>query len=398
MSHIEDMSPELERLRAAHREIAEPDPVVLSRVRNRVLFGIDDGPAPLRHELAGPARREHAPRTSRDRAGPRRRRPLLRRFALAGAVASVLAAATVVSLDVAPPDGGGAGLPRIDAVARARAALVPPNAIAHYTVALSRDPAEGPADPRFAECNAGPLEVWRATEPTRWRAVQPVSDNASCGTIDLSQGLGPVTAPRFEVSYADGRTEMYVPGRGVMLVINDENAPADGERRAPSTAAGAASIQLFATPPDRRLGRGNKPPRDGKPFVDNRSPDLISDIEQMLARGELRDQGEAIRQGRKVRVLTGDRQRGDRRRVWVRTKIEYIVDAGTFAPISATSTSTMQDTGATASTTARFGAYERIPLTRDSAELLEIDARPGTRVIERTIEQIKNPPPETARK
>jgi hypothetical protein len=305
----------------------------------------------------------------------------------------VLAAVTAVSLDFAPPSGGGAGLPRVDAVAQARAALLPPNAIAHYTVALSRKPEEGRADPRFADCNAGPLEVWRATDPTRWRAVQPVSDNPNCGTMDLSQGLGPVTAPRLEVAYADGRTEMYVPGRRITLVIDDEKAPADGERRAPSTAAGAASIQFFATPPDRRLPGPNKLARDGTPFVDNRPPDLISDIERMLADGELRDQGEAVRDGRTVRVLSGERERGDGTGVWVRTKLAYVVDAATFAPISATSTSTMQDSGATASTTATFGDYERIPLTRDSAKLLAIDARPGTKVIERTIEQIKNPPP-----
>lgn len=379
MSDIEDMSAELERLRAAHREIPAPDPVVLSTVRERVLA--TGGPTgPLRE-------REPARRRSRHR------RPLPRRLALAGAVASVLAAVTAVSLDVAPPSGGGAGLPRIDAVAQARAALLPPDAIAHYTVALSRKGGEEVSDdPRFADCNAGPLEVWRATDPTRWRAVQPVSDNPNCGTMDLSQGLGPITAPRLEVSYGDGRTAMYVPGRDVMLVIDDEQAPADGERRAPSTAAGAASIQFFATPPVRKRGRG------GRPFVDNRPPDLISDIEQMLAKGELRDGGEQTRGGRRVHVLSGDRERGEGRSAWGRTRIEYVIDAETFAPISATSTSTMQDSGATASTTARFGDYERIPLTRDSARLLEIDAKQGTNVIEQTIEQIKNPPPETAGK
>jgi hypothetical protein len=183
-----------------------------------------------------------------------------------------------------------------------------------------------------------------------------------------------------------------------MLVINDEKAATDAEQRAPGAAAGAASIQFFATPPAHRVGRGNEPPRDGKTSADSQPPDLISDIEQMLARGELRDEGEATLDGRKVRVLTGDRDRGDGQSVWVRTKIEYIVDAATFAPISARSTSTVQASGATASTTAKFGDYERIPLTRDSAKLLKIDAEPGTKVIERTIEQIKNPPPETVRK
>jgi hypothetical protein len=58
----------------------------------------------------------------------------------------------------------------------------------------------------------------------------------------------------------------------------------------------------------------------------------------------------------------------------------------------------MQESGATASTTAKFADYERIPLTRDSAKLLQIDVKPGTKVIERTIEQIKNPPPDNERK
>ena len=61
-----------------------------------------------------------------------------------------------------------------------------------------------------------------------------------------------------------------------------------------------------------------------------------------------------------MRVLTASTDR-DR----VRTRIEYVVDAETFAPVSATSTSRIQ--GATASTTATFGGYERIPLTQDSA-------------------------------
>jgi hypothetical protein len=73
------------------------------------------------------------------------------------------------------------------------------------------------------------------------------------GKVTFKSGGGAETFAAGD-AYAAGRTEMYVPGRDVMLVIDDENAPADGERRAPSTAAGAASIQLFATPPDRSPG------------------------------------------------------------------------------------------------------------------------------------------------
>jgi hypothetical protein len=394
MSYIEDMSPELERLRAAHQDVDEPDPVLLSSVRERVLAGAEPELAMVHPGPAQHAPRDHAARATRGRAGPRRRRqPLLRRMALAGIVASLLAAVSAVSLDVAPPSGRGPGLPKLDAVAQARAALLPPDAIAHYTVALSRNPEEGPADPRYADCNAGPMKVWRASDPRRWRAVQPVSDNPACGTMDLSQGMGPVIAPRFEVSYTEEQTAFYVPGRDVMLVITGHDK---GVYDDSSAASMAASIQLFATPPQRSIDR--REAKRAAEFVDNRPPDMISDIEQKLAAGELRDQGQTTREGRRVRVLTGETERSDGKNVFSRTRIEYVVDAETFAPVSATTTTTNTDSGATDSTTARFGDYEQIPLTRDSAKLLKIDAKPGTQVIERTIEQIKNPPPDNESK
>jgi hypothetical protein len=54
----------------------------------------------------------------------------------------------------------------------------------------------------------------------------------------------------------------------------------------------------------------SKPGHDGAPFVDSRPPDLICNVEQMLASGELRDKGESVRDGRRVRVLTGSSHRG----------------------------------------------------------------------------------------
>jgi hypothetical protein len=148
---------------------------------------------------------------------------------------------------------------------------------------------------------------------------------------------------------------------------------------------GAASIQLFSTPPLR------KPGHDGGPFVDNRPPDPVTDVERLLAEGELRDRGERVRGGRRVRVLTASWSRGDSTQVAERTTVEYVVDAATFAPITATSTTRMEDSGATASTRATFAGYERIQLTRHSAKLLEIRPERPPRVIEQTIEQIKNP-------
>ena len=365
MSTREDMSPELERLRTAHSQIPDPDPALLSMVRQRVLDAAAQAPSRRR----------------------RTRRPL-RRLGLVAAAACVLAGVTAVSIDIAPEGGGHGGLPQVSAIEQARAALAAPGAIVHYTVALSRDGGERLSrDPRYSDCNAGPLEVWRATNPTRWRAVQPVSDNPACGTMDLSQGMGPVVAPRLEVSYANGLTSSYVPGRNVMLVINDEKAPADGERRAPSSATNAASIQLFSTPPVR------KPTRDVKQsaFVDTRPPDPVSDVERLLADGELRDRGESVRDGRRVRVLTAGWKRSAGNQIFDTTTIEYVVDAQTFAPITATSTTRREDSGATASTHATFAGYERIQLTAVSEKLLEIQPERPPKVIEQTIEQIKNP-------
>jgi hypothetical protein len=117
-----------------------------------------------------------------------------------------------------------------------------------------------------------------------------MSDYPACGKVDLSQGLGPVTARWLEISYGGGRTSVYGPARDLMLVINDEKAPADGERRAPCSPGSAASIQLFSTPPV------HKPGRDGASFVGSRPPDLIAAVEQMLATRELRERGESVRE------------------------------------------------------------------------------------------------------
>lgn len=66
--------------------------------------------------------------------------------------------------------------------------------------------------------------------------------------------------------------------------------------------------------------------------------------------------------------------------------------------LAAITTTRMNDSGVSASTTAAFAHYERIPLTRDSAKLLEIEPERPPRVVEQTIDQIKNPRSEPAEK
>jgi RNA polymerase sigma factor (sigma-70 family) len=195
---------------------------------------------------------------------------------------------------------------------------------------------------------------------------------------------------RSRLNRADGgrlrrrRTSTYVPARDIMDVIVDDIAQ-EGERRAPSSAANAATLQLMSSV--RR-----KPGRDGEPFVDACAPDPVADVENLLAEGELRDEGERVRNGRRVRVLTGGSTRGDGRQIFQRTTIEYLVDAESFAPIAVTSTTRMEPSGESATVRAAFADYERIPLTSESARLLEIQPERPPKVTEVTIEEIKRPP------
>jgi hypothetical protein len=55
-----------------------------------------------------------------------------------------------------------------------------------------------------------------------------------------------------------------------------------------------------------------------------------------------------------VRVLTGSSHRGVAARS-SNTTIEYVVDAETYAPISARATTRIEEAGAVASTSAAFG-------------------------------------------
>jgi hypothetical protein len=167
-----------------------------------------------------------------------------------------------------------------------------------------------------------------------------------------------------------------------------DDVPRDGERRAPSSAAGAASIQVMSAAARRR------PSGDGGPPAIAGPPDPVSQVERMLASGQLRDQGEQTRGGRRVRVLTRRWTRGDGKEILERTTIEYLVDADTFAPIAATVTSRVDSGGEVTSAKVRatFAGYRRIPLTRDSAKLLEIKPERPPKVVELTIDDIKSPP------
>jgi hypothetical protein len=347
------MSHELERLQDAHRQIPPPDPLVLDAVRRR---------------LVSAAEREA--RSRRPRRGSR-----ARRFALVGA-AAVAAAAAVVVLPL-PSDLGGTRT--VDAIAKARAALAAPGKIVHYTVTVRREGA-------FERgCETGPMQVWRAAEPTRWHAVQPLPDYEKCGTMDFEMG-GPMLGSRVELAYARGRTSTYVPEMDALQVIVDPPSRAgEGERRAPSSASNAASLQLMGTIVHARKRLISSP------FPIGRVPDPVTGVEALLAAGELRDAGMHDRGGRRVRVLTGawSRPGGIER-----TSMEYVVDAETFAPIEVTSVARAKGVSRTDTLHVTFGDYERIVLSKESAKLLEIQPERPPKVTKLTIEEVKGRPVE----
>jgi hypothetical protein len=354
------MSHELDRLRAAHEQVAPPDPELLDEIRQRLLAAAEREAARERRTVVTGTGRVRQPMLVP--AAHRRRRRRARRLAVVGA----LAVAGAVVAVVVPSNVTG---PPTDAIAKARAALAAPGEIVHYTLSI-----DGVKD--SSECETGPMQIWRAAEPTRWRLVQPVPDPDRCGSIDLETG-GPIVGPRVEVAYHDGRTRTYVPGRNLLQVIVDDK-PAEGERRAPSSASNAAALQTLGSIVAKRRNLEQAPAIAGV-------PDPVTGVEELLAEGELRDTGVRDRDGRRVRVLAGGWERPGGIE---RTTIEYVVDAETFAPIAMSARSHVRG-GETATVRATFGDYERIPLTDESSRLLEIHPDGQPREKRTTIDEIK---------
>lgn len=287
----------------------------------------------------------------------------IRRPWLAGAVATVSAIVATVVLIAAP--GGST----VNVVERASAALAVDGAqLVHYRVRLESGPAERTGtDIRITKraCPAtGPIEIWQAARPLRWRMVSP----PPCGPGVVDSHGRPVSG-RVERSFANGVVSEYVPEYNTL----------DASARFP-TESSASRIPLMAPG-----------------VLDGDEP--LAAIRRMLEAGALRERGERVVDGRRVRILFASetvKLRHLSSSVSYDKVTVYEVDKQTFAPVRVSQTSAspkkaggtlvrgkrtpLRFTGVDLrATEMRFESYERRPLDAQGRSLLVITPRGRTR-------------------
>ncbi|HEX4108535.1 MAG TPA: hypothetical protein VHX88_10395 [Solirubrobacteraceae bacterium] len=242
------------------------------------------------------------------------RPPAVRRpaaVALAGgAVASGAAAALLLAARGGP----------LDVVARADAALAPSGQIAHIALTTWIAPESGgSASPPTT------TEEWSTADPQRWRVAQELPPGAS------GDASGPIVGLE-EFAYADGVQSTYIAQRNTLKEVT---------------------------------GVTDEEPPPG--FV-------LTQLQSMLADGELADAGTMQVGGRTVRELTGHSP------TWGGSTVTYQVDPSTFAPISGSVTflwnggAPLWKGGPVRSATIDFsvGSYQLLPDTAANERLLSI--------------------------
>ena len=254
---------------------------------------------------------------------PPRRRRLA--FLATPAVAAAVLAAVLVF---------GTGGERLDVVAEARAALSPPDAIVHMVIRSDRD--VGRPGQKIV------TQQWTTVDPLRWRVVREMPD----GTGLLENGS--LFAGRVELAYADGVRRAYTSlydRLNVTRGVSEEGLAA----RVPSASA--------------------------------LSGDAQADFRAMLASGTVRDAGEHRVDGRPVRRLVGE---PSPKGFPPDTRFVYDVDPETFAPVRY-----VIDFPEPRDLDIEYfvDIYERIPLTPETAQLLQFEVPTDTEIVVGDAEQ-----------
>lgn len=293
---------------------------------------------------------------------PVRRARRARMLAVGGAmtVASAVAATILVIVPGGTP---------VDVVGQARAALAEQADVLHYTVRESRGPVVGTGlDIRAGRqrCNVdGPVRVWRAKDPVRWRVVLPgFAASAACG-----EGLG-VHGMTREIAYADRSVSTYVRETNRLDVVRDYPSDTFGSRIPVGAAVGIG-----------QRSTGEEP---------------LAEVQRMLRDGKLEDRGERKLDGRLVRTFSGrtsTSMRIDGRTYRFQEQTVYDVDASRLVPVRMVRTSVMPrisrapGSGELRASMSRvyanqldFESYERLPLDEAGRKLLRITpkSRPTT--------------------
>lgn len=247
--------------------------------------------------------------------------PPPRRGLALGAALAVAAAAIAAVLLLAPGR-------TVDALAAAREALDPTGEIVHMRIRT-----EG-------ELGAT-TEQWWTGDPVRWRISQQFERGK------LADLEGPIEG-RLEVAYAAGVHSRYVSGRDALLEV---------------------------------AGYAEDAPQSRMPTLLGVTGNEGLDLRAMLAGGEVQDLGEVRAGGRTVRRFVSERSAPGLPRTFT-----YDVDPVTFAPLEIALRFEPSAEGvAPPDTVMTVEAYERIPLTEESAKLLAIQPGAQTAVTRRTV-------------
>jgi hypothetical protein len=243
------------------------------------------------------------------------RRRARRRTPLALAGATLLGAAAIALLPA--PRGGD------DVIAQAQTALSAPGEVVHMVVRTSVG-----ADPRHP---LPPVEQWYASDPVRWRAAQEFPPRRN------SRGR----PQRYEWGVLNGRYRFYDVARD-RIQIQLGGTPMSSHGLGPSAAGG----------------------------------DPATELRELLAAGDVRDDGVVTVDGRQVRRLVAERPLPDVRNV--RQEVTYHMDPQTFAPISGELRMIVRGrrTDPLDFTVER---YERLPLNAETEKLLRFQTTPQTR-------------------
>jgi len=186
-----------------------------------------------------------------------------------------------------------------DTLAKARAALAPSGEIVHMVMHIETPRGTGSR-----------IEQWYVAEPLAWHSI-----------TDLPRNRKRPALGQAEVALSGDRLHIRALDANVVTIYRGFRTP-------------------LATP---GFGGG----------------DPVASVREMLAKGDVRDDGVVTEHGRQVRRLVG------RPESHVRTV--YLMDAKTFAPISI-----FYERSGKLVAGARIDEYERLPINADTSKLLRI--------------------------